>query len=102
MDAYEKASEERRRAALEAADAALFGTALAQKAEPFLNAVQLAGKLGLNKTTVWRWAFPFHVWAGQKRYKLSECEAYLLSEAIIRRRQELRRERRRQRQVKAA
>jgi transposase-like protein len=52
----------------------LSGKTTAQK---YLTTQQLAEKFGLHRSTIWRWKFPAHNRAGDKRFELAECEAYL-------------------------
>src|SRR5262249_11512165 len=64
------------------------------KPEPFLTLRDLGRKLGLGTTTLRRWQVPGHDLCGCQRYRLSEVEAYLKSEAFQRRQATLRAERR--------
>lgn len=74
LAAYHAANDEHRRNALSLAMNALSGEATIRK---YLTTNQLAEKLGLHRSTIWRWGFPAHNRAGDKRFDLAECEAYL-------------------------
>ena len=95
LAAYTVASEELKQSALAAAMAVLGGTPPAVR-ETYLTARQVADRYGLNETTVWRWKFPHESWGGLKRYKASECDAYVNSDALHSRRVELRQQRARE------
>lgn len=64
------------------------------KPEPYLTLRDLARRLGFGTTTLRRWQVPGHDLGGCQRYRLSEVEAYLRSEAFQRRQAALRAERR--------
>ena len=61
--------------------------------EPYLSLRGLADAMGVSGCTLWRWKVPGHDLGGRKRYKRSEVEAYLRSEAFARRCASLRAER---------
>jgi hypothetical protein len=64
------------------------------KPEPFLTLRGLCKELGFGATTLRRWRVPSHDLGGHRRYRLVEVEAYLASEAFLRRQAALRAERR--------
>jgi hypothetical protein len=89
MAAYSAAKRpEHRQAALEAAMEALCRP-ITEK-EPLLNLKQIAAHYSVSITTPWRWALPAVDFRGLKRYRVSECENYLNSEAFRQRRQQQR------------
>ena len=96
LAAYHAASEEYRRAGLKAAMAALTGQTKESSGEELLTARSLADRLDIVPSTVWRWRFPYVDWLGRKRYRLSDCQAYLQSDAFQLRRLALRSDRNRQ------
>lgn len=61
--------------------------------EPYLSLRGLANAMGVSGCTLWRWKVPGHDLGGRKRYKRSEVEMYLKSEAFARRSASLRAER---------
>lgn len=61
--------------------------------EPYLSLRGLADTLGVSVCTLWRWKVPWHNLGGRKKYKRSEIETYLKSEAFARRSACLRAER---------
>ena len=62
--------------------------------EPLLTLRELGRRLGFGTTTLRRWRVPGHDLGGRHRYRLSEIESYLSSEAFRRRQAALRAERR--------
>jgi len=62
--------------------------------EEYLTLAELGRRLGYCTRTLQRWHLPSHRHGGKPRYRLSEVEAYLHSEAFQRRRAALRAERR--------
>ncbi len=64
------------------------------KAEEYVTLAELGRRLGYCTRTLQRWHLPSHRHGGKPRYRLSEVEAYLHSEAFQRRRAALRAERR--------
>jgi len=66
------------------------------KSEPSVTLRRLAQLVGFGVTTLRRWNVPWHDYGGARRYKVSEVEAYLKSEAFARRCASLRAERRAQ------
>ena len=62
--------------------------------EPLLSLNELARELGVNRATLWRWRIPGHDLGGRLRYRLSDAQKFLRSEAFQRRRAALRAERR--------
>ena len=62
--------------------------------EPWLTLGEVAKRLGVSERSVWRWRVPGRRLGGCRRFKMSEVEAYLESEAFEARVEELREERR--------
>lgn len=90
MASYFAASDDRKNAALKAAMNALNGKSpVEQTHELYLNARQIAQRYGINEATVWRWKFPAVSWGGIKRYKASDCDAYLVSDQLKKHRVDL-------------
>lgn len=58
--------------------------------EPYLRLKEVAARLGVDPSTLWRWAVPGHELGGQRCFRLSEVAAYLESEAFQRRTRALR------------
>ncbi|MCB9913465.1 MAG: helix-turn-helix domain-containing protein [Verrucomicrobiales bacterium] len=102
IQAAMNAPKERRDAALEV----LAGQAVAVEpgtpppiSEPYLTREEVARRLGFRPITLWRWRIPGHQIGSQRRFRLSEVEAYLRSEEFQRRQAALRAERRHQPQT---
>jgi excisionase family DNA binding protein len=55
------------------------------EAEPYLTLREIAKRLGISTATLWRWRVPGHELGGRPRFRLSEVEAYLQSDAFKRR-----------------
>ena len=53
--------------------------------EPYLTLRETAKRLGISTATLWRWRVPGHELGGRPRFRLSEVEAYLQSDAFKRR-----------------
>ncbi len=62
--------------------------------EAYLSLRQLSVEIGISPSTLWRYQIPGHEMGGHPRYKRSEVEAYLKSEAFKRRAASLRADRR--------
>ncbi len=58
--------------------------------EPYLTQQECARRLGLSACSLWRWQVPGHELGGRPRFRISEIEAYLGSEAFRQRVAELR------------
>lgn len=63
------------------------------KPEPYFTLSELARRLGVCRATLRRWNVPGHDLGASPRYRLTEVEAYLRSEAFVRRQAALRAER---------
>jgi predicted DNA-binding transcriptional regulator AlpA len=61
--------------------------------EPYITLRQVAKRLGFSTATLFRWRVPRHALGGRPRYRLSEVEAYLKTDAFQRRVAALRAER---------
>ncbi len=53
--------------------------------EPYLTLKEVAKRLGLNPSTLWRWEVPGHDLGGRRRFRLHEVAAYLESDQFKRR-----------------
>lgn len=62
--------------------------------EPYLTLREVGRKLGVAPCSLWRWGVPGHALGGRRRFKLTEVEAYLHSDEMKERADELRKERR--------
>jgi predicted DNA-binding transcriptional regulator AlpA len=62
--------------------------------EPYLTLREVALRLGVSAASLWRWQVPGHSLGGRRRFRISEVEAYLRSEAFERRAAALRSHRR--------
>lgn len=58
--------------------------------EPYLTLKQVATKLNLHPSTLWRWGVPKHDLGGRPRFLLSEIRAYLDTDEFKRRAADLR------------
>jgi excisionase family DNA binding protein len=61
--------------------------------EPYLTLREVGQRLGISSATLWRWRVPGHSLGGRRRFRLSEVEAYLKTEAFQRRAAALRADR---------
>jgi predicted DNA-binding transcriptional regulator AlpA len=61
--------------------------------EPYLTLREIGQRLGISSATLWRWQVPGHSLGGRRRFRLSEVEAYLKTEAFERRAAALRADR---------
>ena len=68
-----------------------------KKAEPFLKLKEVSRQLGISRCSLWRWGVPGHDFGGRRWFRMSEVEAYLGSDALVRRAGEMKSERRRKR-----
>jgi len=62
----------------------------AGQTEQFLTLKECARRLGLHESTLWKWQVPKHTLGGRAKFRMSEIEAYLASEAFKQRAEELR------------
>ena len=62
--------------------------------EPYLTLKQVATKLNLHPSTLWRWEVPKHSLGGRPRFLLSEIQPYLQSDAFKKRAADLQTHRR--------
>lgn len=95
------ASEDRKAAALrllrgEVAEPARRAT------EPFLTLVECARRLNVSACSLWRWGVPGHELGGRRKFRMSEVEAYLGSEAFKQRAAVVRDEDRERREARSA
>lgn len=63
--------------------------------EPHLTRREIAAHYEKDPSTIWRWQLPTVPWHGQRRYLISQCDDYLISEAYKKRKLELKSERKR-------
>lgn len=88
----------------EAALRMLRGEAVApakRETEPFLALNECARRLGVSACSLWRWGVPGHSLGGRRKFRMSEIEAYLESEAFRKRAAEVREEEREKRSAPA-
>jgi hypothetical protein len=64
------------------------------QAEQFLSLSECARRLGLSACSLWRWKVPGHELGGQRRFRMSEVEAYLASDGFKKRVADLKEDRR--------
>lgn len=67
--------------------------------EPLLSQRETARRLGVSVPTFWRWRVPGYDLGGRRRYRLTEVETYLRSDAFRRRTAALRAERQSPRRI---
>ena len=65
----------------------------APQTEPYLTLTECGRRLGISPCTLWRWAIPGHQFAGRRKFRMSEVEAYLASDEFRRRVEFLKEER---------
>lgn len=61
--------------------------------EPYITLREAGKRLGISPCSLWRWGVPGHSLGGRRRFRLSEIESYLVSDAMNQRAEELRQER---------
>ena len=61
--------------------------------EAYLTLREVGRRLGISACSLWRYGVPGHEFGGRRRFRMSEVEAYLASDAFKRRVQELKGER---------
>jgi excisionase family DNA binding protein len=59
------------------------------RAEPYLLLKEVAKQLNVHYTTLWKWGVQGHDLGGRRRFRMSEVQAYLNSDAFRKRVQEL-------------
>ncbi len=62
--------------------------------EPYLTLKGVAKRLNISSCSLWRWNVPGHDLGGRRKFRLSEVEAYLHSDEMRRRAEELKQKRR--------
>jgi hypothetical protein len=62
----------------------------AGETERFLTLKECAKRLGLHDSTLWKWQVPRHMLGGRPKFRMSEIEGYLKSDAFQQRAAELR------------
>jgi len=63
---------------------------VAGEAEPFQTLREIGRRLTVSPCSLWRWGVPGHELGGRRRFRMSEVEAYLASDAFKKRAAELR------------
>ena len=101
MQAALGAADDRKRAALVVLRGEDSGPLRRLEAEPFLTLREVGRQLAVSPCSLWRWGVPGHELGGRRRFRMSEVEAYLASDAFKRRAAELREEDRERRAVKS-
>jgi hypothetical protein len=66
--------------------------------ESFLTLKECGRRLGVSACSLWRWRVPGHELGGRPKFRMSEVEAYLQSDAFRKRAAELREEDRERRE----
>ena len=69
---------------------------LAKETEPYLTLKEAGRQLGISACSLWRWQVPGHKLGGRRMFRISEVEAYLNSQEMQLRAEELRDKRRRE------
>lgn len=65
--------------------------------ERYMTLRGVAKSLGISACSLWRWGVPGHELGGRRRFRISEVQAYLASEAFRKRAAELRQDRKEER-----
>lgn len=101
LTAFVAAAPERKAAALRVlrGEAA---TPAPRPTEPYLTLKESAKRLGVSACSLWRWGVPGHELGGRRKFRISEIEAYLESDAFKVRAAELRETDRERRKDKVA
>ncbi len=89
------ATDERKRSALRVlrGEAEVGGQrADVRETERFLTLKESAKRLGVSACSLWRWGVPGHDLGGRRRFRMTEIEAYLQSDAFRRKAAQLREE----------
>lgn len=86
------ATDERKQAALRAlrGDPEPERSTVRGGAEPFLTLKESAKRLGVSACSLWRWGVPGHDLGGRRKFRMTEIEAYLQSDAFRRKAAQLR------------
>ena len=64
--------------------------------EPYLTLKEIGRRLNVSPCSLWRWGVPGHALGGRRRFRISEVQAYLESDAFRVRAEQLKDERRRE------
>lgn len=62
--------------------------------EPYLTLREVGRRLSISACSLWRWGVPGHELGGRRRFRISEVQEYLESDAFKRRAEALKQERR--------
>lgn len=65
-----------------------------QEPERYMTLKAVGKSLGVSACSLWRWGVPGHELGGRRRFRMSEVESYLNSEAFRRRAADLKQDRR--------
>ena len=84
------ATPERKAAALRVLRGDDSGAARRPDTEPYLTLREVGRQLAVSPCSLWRWGVPGHELGGRRRFRMSEVEVYLASDAFKRRAGELR------------
>jgi predicted DNA-binding transcriptional regulator AlpA len=68
-----------------------------QEPERYMTLRAVAEVLGVSACSLWRWSVPGHDLGGRRKFRISEVQAYLDSDEMKKRAEELRRQDRRRR-----
>jgi hypothetical protein len=61
--------------------------------EPYMTLAQISKRIGVSTCSLWRWKVPGHELGGRRRFRLSEVLAYLESDELKARAEDLKTER---------
>ena len=64
--------------------------------EPYITLREAGRRLHISPCSLWRWGVPGHDLGGRRRFRISEVQSYLESDAFRKRAEELKAERRRE------
>lgn len=84
------ASSDRKAAALRVLRGEDLGLVRRVDAEPFLTLREVGRQLAVSPCSLWRWGVPGHELGGRRRFRMTEVQAYLASDAFKQRAAELR------------
>ena len=93
------APDERKREALKVLRGELPAAGKPADTEPYLTMREVSRRLGISVCSLWRYEVPGHELGGRRRFRMSEVEAYLASEAFKGRAEDLKEERREAREL---
>ena len=94
LQAVLHAGEDEKRAALRALQGVSEADQASTRVEPYLTLREVSKQLNISPVSLWRWEIPGHILAGRRRFRMSEVQAYLESEAFRNKAEALREQRR--------